>query len=164
MPEPTVRDAQPSDQAWINETLRKHWGSTTVVSRGSQHRADLLPTLVAEDTDGRRGMAAVRIDQEQAELVAIAAEPRGRGTGSALLAGAIDLARRSGCRRLWLITTNDNLDAIAFYQQRGLRLVAVHRGGVDEARILKPSIPLIGAHGIPIHDELDFAIDLDDRT
>jgi hypothetical protein len=41
-----------------------------------------------------------------------------------------------------------------------MRLVAVHRGGVDEARRLKPSIPLIGEHGIPIHDELEFEREL----
>jgi hypothetical protein len=59
-----------------------------------------------------------------------------------------------------VITTNDNLDAIRFYQRRGMRLVAVHRGAVDEARRIKPSIPLIGEHGIPIHDELEFEIAL----
>jgi hypothetical protein len=31
---------------------------------------------------------------------------------------------------------------------------------VDEARRLKPSISLIGEHGIPIHDELEFELEL----
>ena len=84
----------------------------------------------------------------------------GRGIGSTLLEGVANEARRRGCRRLWLITTNDNLNAIRFYQRRGLRLVAVHAGAVDDARRLKPSIPLVGEDGIPIRDELEFELEL----
>jgi hypothetical protein len=67
---------------------------------------------------------------------------------------------RRGRGRLWLITSNDNLNAIRFYQRRGMRLTAVHRGAIDEARQIKPSIPLIGEHGIPIHDELELELRL----
>lgn len=55
--------------------------------------------------------------------------------------------------RVWLVTTNDNLDAFRLYLRHGFRLEQVHLGGVDLARELKPSIPLIGEHGIPLHDE-----------
>lgn len=34
-----------------------------------------------------------------------------------------------GCKRLWLITTNDNVDAFRFYQTRGFVLVKIHRNG-----------------------------------
>jgi hypothetical protein len=54
-----------------------------------------------------------------------------------------------------LITTNDNLHAIGFYQKRGFQMAAIHRGAVNEARKLKPSIPMIGAHGIPMRDEIE---------
>jgi GNAT superfamily N-acetyltransferase len=57
--------------------------------------------------------------------------------------------------RLRLTTTNDNLDALRFYQRRGFRLVALRPGAVDAARALKPEIPVTGAHGIPLRDELD---------
>jgi hypothetical protein len=33
--------------------------------------------------------------------------------------------------------------------------MGVHPGAVNEARRLKPSIPAIGAYGIPICDEID---------
>jgi RimJ/RimL family protein N-acetyltransferase len=86
---------------------------------------------------------------------------RHAGVATRLLAAAVDLARAQRLRRLWLVTTNDNLDALRFYQRRGMRLVAVHRGAVDAARRLKPSIPLVGDHGIPLHDELELEIRLD---
>jgi hypothetical protein len=60
-----------------------------------------------------------------------------------------------GCTRLWLITTNDNLHALRFYQKRGFMLVAVHRNAVEQSRKLKPEIPLYGKDGIPIRDEIE---------
>jgi hypothetical protein len=36
----------------------------------------------------------------------------------------------------------------------------VYPGAIDEARRVKPSIPLIGEHDIPIHDELEFEVAL----
>jgi hypothetical protein len=70
-------------------------------------------------------------------------------------------AIKQSCRRVWLITTNDNLNALRFYQRRGMRPVAVHRGAVDEARRIKPTVSLTGDHGIPIRDELEFELVLD---
>ena len=64
-------------------------------------------------------------------------------------------AAREGAKRLWLVTTNDNLDALRFYQRRGWRLSAVYPGSVVESRKIKPSIPEIGAYGIPIRDEIE---------
>ncbi|MGD8245715.1 MAG: hypothetical protein PVG25_02965 [Anaerolineae bacterium] len=64
-------------------------------------------------------------------------------------------------QRIWLITTNDNLAALRFYQRRGFSLVAVHPGAVDQARTLKPEIPAIGHSGIPIRDEIELELPLD---
>ena len=60
----------------------------------------------------------------------------------------------TGATELWLVTTNDNLPALAVYQQCGFRLAELRQGAVDRARTVKPSIPLVGAHGIGLHDEL----------
>jgi Acetyltransferase (GNAT) family len=73
-----------------------------------------------------------------------------------LIEAAAQLARRQGCTRLWVITTNDNVDALRFYQRRGFCLVRVHRGAVDRSRAtLKPEIPAAGAYGIPLRDEIE---------
>ena len=66
------------------------------------------------------------------------------------------LARREGGARLWVITTNDNVDALRFYQRRGFCMMRVHRGAVDRSRAsLKPEIPAVGAYGIPLRDEIE---------
>ncbi len=80
---------------------------------------------------------------------------RSIGVGSALLREAEWLARAADCRRLWLITTNDNLDALRSYQRRGFTLLALHVGGIVRDRKVKPEIPAIGEHGIFIHDEIE---------
>ena len=92
------------------------------------------------------------------EVVTLDSLRPGRGIGTALIEAVKSAASAAGCRRLWLITTNDNLHALGFYQKRGFRLVAVHPGAVDAARRLKPEIPLNGNDGIPIRDEIELEI------
>jgi hypothetical protein len=67
------------------------------------------------------------------------------------------VARRWRCHEIRLTTTNDNLDALRFYQRRGLQLVALRPGAVDRARAGKPEIPRRGDYGIPLRDEIDLA-------
>jgi ribosomal protein S18 acetylase RimI-like enzyme len=156
-----VRAAVDRDQEWVAGVLRDRWAGPVVVTRGRAHDATMLAALVAETAGERLGLATYRVEDGQAELITLDALVQGRGIGSALLQAVIDAAAAAGCRRLWLITTNDNLDAIRFYQRRGMRLVAVHRGAVDEARKVKPQIPQVGEHGIAVHDEIELDITLD---
>jgi ribosomal protein S18 acetylase RimI-like enzyme len=96
-----------------------------------------------------------QIANGQLQIVSIDAKTPRQETGTALLVAAVSVARSDGCRRAWLVTTNDNLDALRFYQRRGWRLVQVHRGAVDAARALKPQIPTMGGYGVEIHDEIE---------
>jgi GNAT superfamily N-acetyltransferase len=161
-----VRRAGPGDRAWLSSVLEQRWGSTTVVSRGRSHEASQLEALVAaEGGEGgargeRLGVATYVVDDRELEVVSLDALVAGRGVGTALLAAAKEVASAQGCGRLWLITSNDNLDALRFYQRRGLRLVAVHRGAVDRARESKPQIPEAGCFGIPVHDEVELEVEL----
>ena len=70
-------------------------------------------------------------------------------------------ARTAGSNRLWLTTTNDNLDALRFYQRRGFRLVVLRAGAVEQARrTIKPELPEVGSYGIPMRDEVDLELRL----
>jgi RimJ/RimL family protein N-acetyltransferase len=80
--------------------------------------------------------------------------------GTALVDAVAEAARAAGAVRLWLVTTNDNLRALRFYQRYGFDLVAVHRDAIARSRALKPSIPRIGLGGIPIRHELELELDL----
>jgi GNAT superfamily N-acetyltransferase len=117
------------------------------------------PALLAEADDGQLlGMLTYvpEPDWEQCEILTLHASQQWHGAGTALIEAVEQLAARHGCARLWLITTNDNVDALRFYQRRGFCLVAVHRGAVDDSRSrLKPEIPVTGAYGIPLRDEIE---------
>jgi ribosomal protein S18 acetylase RimI-like enzyme len=138
------------------------WRADFVVAHGEQIRPADLPGFVAVDGDRIAGHAAYRITGDDCELVAIAVEPRQGGVGSALMDRVVEAARDSGARRLWLTTTNDNLDALRFYQRRGFQLCALRPGVVVEARrTLKPDLPPIGSYDIPMRDELDLELPLE---
>ena len=154
-----IREYRPPDRAWAEEHLEAEWGGSLQARRGELVDVLDLPGLVAEVDGEPVGIATYRLDGDECELVFIAAFEYRRGIGTALLEGVREAA--IDCRRIWLITTNDNLDALRFYQRRGFRLAAVRLGAVDAAREeLKPKIPQVGAFGIRIHDELELELDL----
>jgi GNAT superfamily N-acetyltransferase len=153
-----VRPAVGPDRAWLLETITRRWGAPVVVSRGRAHDAACLPAIVAELGGQRVGLATYLIEGGEAELVTLDALVPQQGVGTALLKAVVDRASAAGCRRLWLVTSNDNIDAIRFYQRRGLRLAAVHKEAIDEARRLKPQIPALGHFGIPVHDEVELEL------
>jgi ribosomal protein S18 acetylase RimI-like enzyme len=156
-----VRPTDGGDATWARALLTRSWGDVTVISRGVVHDATTLPGLVAEDDGERVGLLTYHLDGAALEVVTVDAVRPGAGVGTTLLAAVRDVAKNIGARRVWLVTTNDNLAALRFYQRRGLRLMAVHAGAVDLARELKPSIPALGAYGIPLRDELELELPLD---
>ena len=149
---PKVRPADAADRAWIAEFLRERWGAAMVAVHGEVIDAAQLSALVAEP---RRGLATWRRLGDDAELVSLDAVPPGHGTGTALIEALTEQLCAEGCTRLWLTMTNANPSALRFYLRRSFRLSQVRPGAVDRARRLKPSIPVVGEHGIPLHDELD---------
>jgi L-amino acid N-acyltransferase YncA len=88
------------------------------------------------------------------EVLTLNSTLEGAGIGSSLMLNAIEGARKYGCRKIWLTTTNDRLRIIDFYQRLGFRMTAINLGVVDEARKVKPQIPVVGERGVPIHDEV----------
>jgi GNAT superfamily N-acetyltransferase len=150
----TVRAVEDNEREWLAEILRENWGPA-VVSRGRLIDATVLPAVVCLRSGRPVGVATYDPGEADCELVTIDAFREHTGVGSALLAAVEQAARAHGCSRLWLITTNDNLDALRFYQRRGMRLAAVHAGAIEVSRSLKPSIPMTGHHGIEIRDELE---------
>jgi GNAT superfamily N-acetyltransferase len=153
-----IRPRDAADQAAARAFLARH-GSLRVARLGELVHPLEHPALVAEAGGGQvLGMLTYvpGHDWQQCEILTLHADEQWRGAGTALIEVAGQLARRQGCARLWVITTNDNVDALRFYQRRGFCLVEVHRGAVDRSRVtLKPEIPAAGACGIPLRDEIE---------
>jgi ribosomal protein S18 acetylase RimI-like enzyme len=156
-----IRSITLEDQAWIQAVLTEHWGSHLVISRGQVHDASQLPGFMAIAAGKKAGLVTYRLDGEECELVTLDSWQEKIGVGTALIEAVKEAASKAGCSRLWLITTNDNLHALGFYQKRGFHLAAVRPNALAESRKLKPSIPEIGFNGIPLRDEIELQILLD---
>lgn len=155
-----IRPITPQDQASVIHILTHHWGSTVIVSRGQVHRGEELPGYLAICRKQPAGLITYRIEGRGCEITSLNSLVEGIGIGSALIEAVQKTAREAGCQSLWLITTNDNLHALGFYQRLGFKLVKIHRNAMQTTRKLKPEIPDTGMNNIPLRDEIELEIDL----
>jgi len=155
-----IRAIQASDRSWIVSFVKSHWGSDIVVGKGRVLRPAELDGFAAFRGKNAVGLLTYRIEDLDCEIVTIDSTSEGEGIGTALIDVVRETAKAKGCRRLWLITTNDNLNALGFYQRRGFRLIALYSNALEASRKLKPQIPMKAANGIPIRDELELELEL----
>jgi len=106
------------------------------------------------------GLITFVIHGNECEITSLDSLQEGKGIGTVLINAVISEAREKKCRRVAVVTTNDNLQALGFYQRRGFELVAVHRGAITESRKRKPSIASIGQNNIPLRDEIELEMNL----
>lgn len=135
-----------------------------MISRGHLWNLDDLDVAIALDRDTPVGAVTWCYRPEETEMMSLDAIHPGQGIGSALLRHLEVELLNEDCSRLLVITSNDNLDALAFYQKRGFRITKVYPGAVDAARRLKPSIPAVAENGIHIRDEILLTKFLGDRA
>ncbi len=155
MSELHIRRREGSDQHAVEVFLAER-SALHVARLGRLEHALEHPALVAERDGALVGVLTFVLGDHECEILTLHASEPLLGTGSALIQAVERLAADAGCDRLWVITTNDNTDALRFYQRRGFRLAALHRGAVDDSRArMKPQIPQIGDHGIALRDELE---------
>jgi GNAT superfamily N-acetyltransferase len=151
-----VRDLEAHDQPWMHDFLLTYNHSLRVVSRRTLHDVPQLPGLIATLNGIPSALLTYHVANQEFEVVTLHAAVQRQGLGARLLAAARDRAVALGCRRLWLITTNDNEPAIRFYERQGMTLVAIHLNALEESRKLKPEIPHVGLGGKPLRDEIEF--------
>lgn len=148
-----IRQRQPAESAAAAAFLERHQ-CARVARLGRLERPADHPALVALNP-GLVGLLTYITDGSLAEVLTLHVDEQWRGVGTQLLHAAERVVTDAGCDRLFLVTTNDNVDALRFYQRRGFRLAQLFPGAVERSRAtLKPEIPKVGTHGIPIRDEL----------
>lgn len=142
----------------VNRILREQWHCPPSVSKGKVIDTTTLPGFLYMEEERIKGVATYQVEDLECEIVTLNSFEENRGIGTAMIKRILEVARKSGCRRVWLITTNDDVHAIRFYQRQGFELVAAHINAMEHSRMLKPSIPHIGMDDIPIKHELEFEI------
>jgi GNAT superfamily N-acetyltransferase len=150
-----IRRLTRDDLPRLRQFWMEHWGGEIMIMHGLVVRYDEVEGFAFGDW---AGLLTFMIRGDQCEVTSLDSLQEGRGIGSLLIDEVILEARNRNCRRLFLITTNDNLNALGFYQRRGFELSAIYRGAVNETRKSKPSIPLIGENNIPLRDEIELEL------
>ena len=150
-----VRELGDSDRSWVHRLVESEWG-LPVVSTSGNYDPSTLPGFVAEQDGERIGVLTYRLAAGECEIVTLNSLREGLGAGSVLLATARRLAEERALR-LWLITTNDNIRALRFYQRRGMDMRAIHRDFVDTVRRHKPFGPDDRAGEIAFRHAIEFS-------
>ena len=157
---PTLRRLTKHDLPRLRQFWVEHWGGEEMLARGNVYRPEQLEGFVVEDGEEWMGLLTFLIKDDECEVTSLDSLREGQGIGSMLIDKALEEARARNCNRLFLITTNDNLRALGFYQKRGFEIVTIYRGAVNESRKRKPGIPLVGMNAIPLRDEIELEIPL----
>ena len=141
---------------WLRKRVQEIWNGRCVVQRGVAYEPADLPGFIALKDGEPVGVATYRLEQgSDCELITLDSFKQWHGIGSALMEAVEEEARKNGCARMWMVTTNDNIDGLRFYQRKGYVISAVHVNAVEQSRKLKPTIPLVGMYGIAIRDEIE---------
>ena len=145
-------------RGFVNEQIIESWSGPFIAVHGVLYDTRTHPGYVAVEGGVVVGYILYNLMDGECEITVLESLRQKQGIGRALIDAVIQKAKIANCRRIWLITTNDNTGAIRFYQRYGFDLRAVHINAMDQARKLKPQIPLIGDDGIPLKHEFEFEL------
>ena len=144
----------------IDDFIMEHWFSMDMVVHGESVNLGTAEGMFASDDNGIVGLVTYRIVGNEMEILSLDSLLEKTGIGTCLLDNALKIAKDIGCSRVMLITTNDNLSALQFYQKHGFDIIKFHHNAVEESRKIKPQIPLTGSNGIPIKHEIELEMKL----
>jgi GNAT superfamily N-acetyltransferase len=150
-----IRRLTQEDLSRLRDFWTQQWGSDFMLVHNEIIKCDEVDGFIYDDW---AGVVTFIVKGEECEITSLNSLLEGKGIGTALVNEVLREAKETKCRRVFLITSNDNLHALGFYQRRGFELVAVHRGAINESRKIKPTIPLIGENNIPLRDEIELEI------
>lgn len=142
------------NRALVIEFFNEHWKSSEmIVSSGRYNCAD-LPGLIYLEDEKITGLLTYIIMDKTIEIISLDIVIENRGIGTQLMTFMERLAYKNCMFNIRVITTNDNMNALKFYQKLGYRIKGIIPDAVNEARLIKPQIPMVAENGIQILDEL----------
>jgi len=162
-----IKEIQEGNKLEIEKLIKKYWSSTQIIVKGNIYDALMLSGYIAYDkyNDKIQGILTYTIENDEIKLITLNSFKKGLGIGSALIHKIQEYALINKIKRISLVTTNDNISALKFYQRIGFKLYALYKGSMVESRKLKPEIPILGLNSIPIRDEIELEFILhNDKT
>lgn len=153
----SIRNIQTTDKEWLTQVFTEAWGSMEIIA-SQKFNALELPGFIAEIDNSPSGVLTYYFTAQECEIVTLNSLIMNKGIGTKLVQVVIDYAKTQKCSRVFVLTTNDNIEALRFYQKRRFRIIKIHPNAVEKMRKLKPQIPLIGNYGIPIKDAIELEL------
>ena len=150
-----IVDIDKSNKETVRQLLSNNWGSDFMVTKGQVHHYKDLDGYLAMDNDKIVGLLTFRKFNDEIEIISLDSFKKNTGVGTALLDKVIEFAKQNSIKRFWLITTNDNLNALRFYQRRNWSITALYKDAVTKARKIKPTISITGYYDIPLRHEIE---------
>ncbi len=151
-----IKNIEENDKLIIYEFLQRAWGSSVIVLReGEVFDLKDESGFVAYEGDTVVGLITHRITNQICDILSLDSKIQNQGIGTSLVEKVKEYAKLNKCHLLRVITTNDNLRAIGFFQKRGFHLTKLYIDAMDHVRKIKPDVPLIGDNNIPLNDELE---------
>ena len=142
----------------VNSILIQEWESTDIIIRGAVIDGTKLDGFVVLDGEKIIGLITYMIEENECEICSLNSFIEYRGIGTNLINKVIEIAKENKCTRIKLVTTNDNIRAMKFYQRRGFVFSNIYKNAIENSRKIKPEIPMFAENGIPIRDEIEFEI------
>ena len=149
-----IKKTQNENKA-VSDIIRG-WGSDILVSRGKAYKAEDLEGILVYENDKIIGLGLFYIKND-CEIVLLETSIQNKGIGTKIIERIKEIAKIKNCNRLWLITTNANINALRFYQRRGFHISNIYINAMEESRKIKPEIPKM-EEGIEIRDEIELEI------
>jgi len=149
-----IRSTRSIDKDWVRKFISRHWDSEKIVSRGKIYYPHKLLGFIAFKDKKYLGLITYNVKKDSCEIISLNSVKKKKGIGMSLVKKVKAVAKKAGCRKLWLVTTNDNIDALLFWQRIGFNFQTVYPNAIAISRKLKPEIPHVGNYGIPIRDEI----------
>lgn len=140
----------------VNQHISEEWAGPVVITKGTVHDTSYSEGFISLTNGELTGYILYEICRNQCEILVLQSILENQGIGSALIKAVLNKAKQAYCETVWLITTNDNIHAIRYYQKFGFELAAVHINAIEESRKLKPTIPFFGNEKIPLKHEFEF--------
>lgn len=144
----------------VNKFFIDNWFSTDMSVRGEIIDGTKLDGFLLQEESTIIGLVTYTFFKDVCEIVSIDSKRENIGIGSALLKEVEKVAIDNNCKKIRLITTNDNMRALQFYQKRGYCLTKLYPNAMEEVRKIKPNVPELGDNGIPLRDELELEKEL----
>lgn len=151
-----LKEITEENRELTNKILINEWETTDIIIRGKVVDGTKVPGIVAYKDDEIIGLITYIIENNECEIVSLNSYIENKGIGTNLIQKVKEIATKENCTRLKLITTNDNIRAIEFYQKRGFTFATLYKNAIEISRKLKPEIPMYADNGLPIRDEIEF--------